>query len=224
MFRAKRLPNTFLPLKYVFLLCLCIVSTTSLAQGDDINLNPLSSYVIEGKPVKPWTLAIGDNKDHYTPFTGMKTTSKTKKVIIQETSRNRKRDAIALKWKAKSGFGSFAIGGNMINLSSMEDKAALAIDMRKDGKIKGGLGVSMMCEYPCRGAIAINAMIESFDDGEWFTLPIPLKCFTNAGADLSKIDTPFHIESHGRAQLSISHVRLIKLPAGFEDMCQTPGE
>lgn len=194
-----------------------VISADALAQ--DSELNPLTLYVLEGKPIRPWTLAIGDHKSHYTPFTGMKTASRSKKVSVEQTQRNRSRDAVAIKWTGKKGYGSFAVGGFSVDLSALEEEVALAIDMRKDGKIAGGLGVSMMCEHPCRGAVNIRPLIENFRKGEWFTLPIPLTCFSNAGADLSKIDTPFHIESHGRAKLSISHVRLVKLPESYRSMC-----
>ena len=150
-----------MPIKFALILLLLTHCFSVNAQESDSNLNHLSVYIVEGKPVRPWSLSIGDSRDHYTPFTGMKTSSKTKKITVQETSRDRMRDAISLKWIGKKGFGAFGIGGTMIDLSALKDEAALAINMRKDGKIHGGLGVSMMCDYPCRGAISINSLIES---------------------------------------------------------------
>lgn len=44
--------------------------------------------------------------------------------------------------------------------------------------------------------------------GEWRTLTIPLGCFAKAGADMSKITTPFSLATSGKLTIAISGVHM----------------
>ena len=44
--------------------------------------------------------------------------------------------------------------------------------------------------------------------GRWTTLGIPLKCFAQAGADTSKLESVLQLETSGKLKLSISRVEL----------------
>ena len=71
------------------------------------------------------------------------------------------------------------------------------------------------CDYPCTGSVNLKPLLEAYPIKEWFMLPIPLRCFSNSGADLSNINSPMNFETRGKFKLSIGDVRLIKLPESF---------
>lgn len=48
--------------------------------------------------------------------------------------------------------------------------------------------------------------------GEWFSLPIPLNCFKGDNFDLGKITSPVTLSTDGRFSLSITNIRLEKMP------------
>ena len=48
----------------------------------------------------------------------------------------------------------------------------------------------------------------------WTTFPIPLNCFTKEGLDIKKVSGPVNISTEGRLGLTITNIRLQKLPEG----------
>lgn len=110
--------------------------------------------------------------------------------------------------------GNFAIYGNPIDLSAFKDKVYLTIDMRIDEKPKGDVRIGMDCGYPCKADINIKKMIKGMKKGEWFSLPIPLNCLKSDNFDLGKINGPFSMSSNNPFKVSITNVRLEKMPEG----------
>ena len=60
---------------------------------------------------------------------------------------------------------------------------------------------------PCGAAVPI-AEFGELAEGEWQTLGVPLKCFRAAGADMTRISSPFRLMADGDAGLSIARVAL----------------
>ncbi|WP_217272214.1 putative glycoside hydrolase [Sphingopyxis sp. BSNA05] len=48
--------------------------------------------------------------------------------------------------------------------------------------------------------------LDALQAGEWQTVGLSLKCFANAGADVSKLDAPFQISTSGAVKFSLSRV------------------
>jgi hypothetical protein len=72
----------------------------------------------------------------------------------------------------------------------------------------------MDCGYPCRSEMHVSAMLKDLKKDEWTTFPIPLNCFTKEGLDIKKINGPVVISTEGRLGLTITNIRLQKLPEG----------
>lgn len=182
-------------------------------------LNPTSFYLVSGQPVAPWTLTLGDEDDWYMPLKTQTGTSAKKKVSVAPTNYKTENDALQITWRGKSGPGSVSLTGQTIDLSSATSNIALVLDLRVDSKIRGGIALAMDCSWPCRGTIALKPFLDAYPKKEWFTLPLPLSCFSKTGADLSKIAGPLHLQSEGRGKLSIANARLVALPEGSPDIC-----
>ena len=60
------------------------------------------------------------------------------------------------------------------------------------------------------GSVHISAALAALPRGTKATLSVPLRCFTQAGAKLEAIDTPFSIESTGAMSLAVGNIRLRK--------------
>ena len=50
--------------------------------------------------------------------------------------------------------------------------------------------------------------------GEWFPIRIRLRCFEDAGADMTRIDTPFLFTTEGELALAFSDIKLASLAEG----------
>lgn len=121
----------------------------------------------------------------------------------------------------QEGARSFAIAahaqGAAIELSTFDpidlsretngDMLLLAT-VRRDAPIARPLSMSVRCDGgPCGAAVPI-AEFGELAEGEWQTLGVPLKCFRAAGADMTRISSPFRLMADGDAGLSIARVAL----------------
>ncbi|WP_323816020.1 putative glycoside hydrolase [Cellvibrio sp. NN19] len=191
---------------------LCSLPSISHAQND--NLNPNYFYLVKGELIQR-SIALGDPSNWNINLQGRGGKSASGKLTVAPVDFQAKGDAIQLTWSKKQKVvGSFGLYGNAIDMSKFKDAASLTIDMRVDVKPDKDVRVGLNCGYPCQADIAINGMIKKMPKGEWFSLPIPLNCFKSDNFDLSKIAGPFTIATEGKFTVSITNVRLEKLPEG----------
>jgi hypothetical protein len=194
------------------LACICFVSPlTSLAQN---TLNPNYFYLVKGELIER-DIALGDPSNWNINIQGREGSSAGGKVSVMPTDFKATGDAIQIKWSPrKKMVGTLSLYGNPIDLSKFNDAASLTIDMRVDVKPDKDVRVGLSCGYPCHADLSISKMIKSMPKGEWFSLPIPLNCFKGDDFDLSKINGPFSIATEGKFTVSITNIRLEKLPEG----------
>ena len=193
------------------LACICFLSPlTSHAQN---TLNPNHFYLVKGELIGR-SISLGDPNNWSTALQGREGKSAGSKVSVAPTDFKAKGDAIQITWSRKKMQGNLGLYGNAIDLSKFKDAASLTIDMRVDVKPDKDVKIGLDCGYPCRAELSINKMIKTMPKGEWFSLPIPLNCFQSDNFDLSKIVGPFSIGTEGKFTVSITNIRLEKLPEG----------
>jgi hypothetical protein len=175
--------------------------------------NPNFFYIIKGEPIQRG-INLGDPTNWSTNIQGRQGESAGKKVAVALTTHKVEGDAIQITWNKKKTQGNFSISGNPIDLSKVKDSAYLTLDIRMDQKPDKTVKIGMDCGYPCRAELTLNGLIKQMPKGEWFSLPIPLNCFKSDNFDLSKINSPLTISTDGRFTLSITNVRLEKMPEG----------
>ncbi len=185
---------------------------TSLAHAQ--NLNPNHFYMVKGELISR-NISLGDPSNWSTSLQGREGKSAGGKVEVMPIDFKGKGDAIQIKWSSRKKVqGNFALYGAPIDLSKYKDSASLTIDMRIDVKPDKNVNIGLDCGYPCRADLSINGMIKKMPKGEWFSLPLPLNCFKSDNFDLSKINGPFSIATDGKFTVSVTNVRLEKLPEG----------
>ena len=185
-------------------------------------LNPNHFYLVKGEPISR-SISLGDPSNWSTSIQGREGASAGGKISVAPIDFKAKGDAIQLTWAPhKNGQGNFALYGNPIDLSKYKDAAALTIDMRIEVKPDKNVNIGLDCGYPCRADISINQMIKKMPKGEWFSLPLPLNCFKGENFDLSKINGPFTISTEGKFTVSITNIRLEKLPEGEKGCADAP--
>ena len=180
--------------------------------------NPKAHYLHNGAPVAGWHMALGDESEWYQPVKSDKQSSNNKAINVEKVTVDDKQ-GLRLKWRKKDKDGAFSILGQEIDIKALESSIGLAIDLRVEKRLKQSLTLSMDCGYPCRGSLNLKPILEAYPQNEWFTLPIPLRCFAQNGTDLSKMNTPLHFQTKGKFQLVVGEVRLIQLPDSI-DWCK----
>ena len=125
------------------------------------------------------------------------------------------RDAIQGIWNEKNEGSMLYLSGQPIDLTQYENLVAIAVDMKFDKKPRRlTMSWRLDCGYPCSGTVDVGKNLAKKPNGEWFTFPVPLNCFSKSGADLSKIKSPFLLSTPNEVTLNIANVRLVLLPEG----------
>lgn len=199
-------------LKAFYRSLLLVLTLCSFSIQAQTQLNPNHFYIVKGEPISRG-ISLGDPKNWSVSVTGRQGQSADKKISVTPTDYKETGDALQLTWSKKSIQGNFSIYGSPIDISKFKDSAYITIDMRIDQKPEKNVKVRIDCGYPCGAEVNINHMIKKIPKGQWFSLPIPLNCFKSDTFDLAKVASPFSISTDGRFAMSVTNVRLEKMPA-----------
>lgn len=193
--------------------CFCIFITCQLS-AQQTQLNPKFVYFYNGQATPAWSLTLGDSGDWTSAIKQLKGTSSDGQIEAKPAVYSRENDAIHLSWSRRKGKGQFAIYGNGVDLSEIEHRAALTMEVKVIKKPKKSVTLGMDCGYPCRAEIHVHKMFRSLPKGEWVTFPVPLNCFTAKGLDPKKINGPLVLASDGRFEIQLANIRMELLPEG----------
>ncbi len=71
-----------------------------------------------------------------------------------------------------------------------------------------GTTIGVACGRGCGAAVPIGKQLAALPRGQWLRVGVPLKCFRDAGADMSKLDRPFEWSSSPGERIAIADVSL----------------
>ncbi|HEX6177247.1 MAG TPA: putative glycoside hydrolase, partial [Thermoanaerobaculia bacterium] len=109
------------------------------------------------------------------------------------------------QWKLEQSDREIALRGNAIDLSR-ESNGNLAIAARLMLRSAPSAPVRM---HVAGGSIDVTPMLRALPLNEWQTIRVRLRCFADAGADMTKIDVPLRITSDAPLPMSVADVRLV---------------
>jgi beta-glucosidase len=64
------------------------------------------------------------------------------------------------------------------------------------------------CGAGCEGLVPFAETLSSVPASTWQVVGVPLKCFSKAGADVSKVNEALVLKSAGKLDVAFSQVRL----------------
>ena len=159
------------------------------------NLN-LERYFVAGHDPAPWSLSLSGA------------------VTIRAIDAGAQENARRVDWSGQ-GAGVLTISGGTADLSRQTTgDMALMLRYRVDAPPDAPVKLSMACGARCVGVVDVTSLLASTtddpaNDGGWRVRKIKLSCFRNAGADMTRITSPFTLSTHGRLSLEFSELRLI---------------
>jgi beta-glucosidase len=156
-------------------------------------------YFDAGRTLAPWAMTVNDAGGGR-PVTSAPVDSPAGAITTRSVDLAAQEDAKQIVWTGK-GQGTLSIGGPAADLNRQLTGAfALAIDWRIDAAptrpVILGFG-----DRP----IDITAQLKP---GQVTTTQMPLRCFADAGADITRIGTPFAVTTDGAFGVTLSRVRL----------------
>lgn len=179
---------------------------------------PAPSIFFDGAATEPLSLLLYVPNNYPMPMSTARVETTGGELLVRNVDRRVQEDARAAAW---SGAGEAyllltgPLGFQGYDLSARAAEGhALAVDLRVDEQPSEDVVLAMACGMTCRGAVLIADVLADLPVGEWHTVRIPLACFRDAGADLSRITAPLVIGTGGRLGLSLSEVRLVAADDG----------
>jgi beta-glucosidase len=202
-----------------------------LTYADDVELTELSedsgvvaprsdTVYFEGGPRPPWQLYVGDEADWSVLAAGSSaTTEGSENLTLVAIDRRGQEDARSLRWSGAEMAQVYLQAADPIDLSRESNgDMALAFDVLVEEPPASTVHLRMDCGYPCSGSVDLSGTLAGLPPGSWRTIRVRLRCFEEAGADMSRIDTPFAIATDGALALGLSDVKLVSAADG-EAIC-----
>ncbi len=202
-----------------------------LTYADQSDLGQLSEFIdpsarssrkvyFAGGPVAPWQLFVGDAADPAVAVSGsMTSTQGSKHLIVRPVDYKVQEDARSAEWSGKAAAEVFLRAETPVDISRESNgDLALAFDVRVDQAPTGAVQLGMDCGKDCSGALEMGEVLAGLPKGEWQTLRIRLRCFDDAGTDMTRVDVPFRVRSEGKLKLSFANVKLVSAADG-EAIC-----
>ncbi|APG05634.1 1,4-beta-D-glucan glucohydrolase [Luteibacter rhizovicinus DSM 16549] len=121
-------------------------------------------------------------------------------------------DARSLSW---SGAGAHAASVELVAPAPLDvdretnGDVMLVTTLKVDAVSPGDTStIGIGCGAGCSGWVPVGSQLSALPKGQWLSVGIPLKCFRDAGANMSKVDRPFAWSSHSGGQIAITDVSL----------------
>jgi beta-glucosidase len=157
------------------------------------NLN-LERFFVDGHAPSPWSLTVSGA------------------ATIRAVDAGAQENARLANWSGVGG-GMLAVTGGPADLRRQTNgDMALLMRYRVSTPPTATVRLSVGCGPACEGALDVTSLLtvkSVVADGEWRTSKIKLSCFQSAGADMSKVTSPFSLATTGALSLTISDLRLV---------------
>ena len=183
----------------------------------------LDRLIFGGTARDPWQTFIGDEMAWETDVRGSQASTMLGELQIRTFDRRKQEDSIELMW---SGTGDSASqvywrSAEVRDLSSITSRGGyLVLDMQVVEPPRSDVTLRVDCDYPCSGEIDLTSTLASAPTKHWQIYAIPLSCFAEKGADLTKVSSPAVVTTNAAMTLRISEIALrVTMPAGAVQIC-----
>ena len=183
----------------------------------------LDRLIFGGTARDPWQTFIGDEMAWETDVRGSQASTMLGELQIRTFDRRKQEDSIELMW---SGTGDSASqvywrSAEVRDLSSITSRGGyLVLDMQVVELPQSDVTLRVDCDYPCSGQIDLTATLAGAPTKQWQVYAIPLSCFAEKGADLTKVSSPAVVTTNAAMTLRISEIALrVTMPAGAVQIC-----
>ncbi|MGE7136721.1 glycoside hydrolase family 3 N-terminal domain-containing protein [Luteibacter sp. NPDC031894] len=169
-------------------------------------------YFTRGKPATDVSVRLTGANGVATNVTAVPAATPDGSLHITALDYKAQEDARSLSWTGK---GSGAARIELVAPAPLDidretnGDVLLVTTLRLDAAPPGDdstIGVG--CGAGCGGKVTVGQQLSGLPHGEWLRVGIPLKCFRDAGANMSRIDRPFEWSSPAGGKIAITDVSL----------------
>lgn len=169
--------------------------------------------IFTGTMQAPWVLLLNSGNTE-TIITA--STATVGDVSYRTTDKDVQEDALRFTLNDAKALSGVKIASKSFFREDMSNEfinnSALSFMVKVDTDIEQPVLLNMSCESEgdapgsCRGSLDITNNLRALDKGQWRTLSVDLRCFTQQGVDFSKLVVPFQLLSTGNMSLELSAI------------------
>ena len=183
----------------------------------------LDRLIFGGTARDPWQTFIGDEMAWETDVRGSQASTMLGELQIRTFDRRKQEDSIELMWSGAGNSTSqvYWRSAEVRDLSSITSRGGyLVLDMQVVELPQSDVTLRVDCDYPCSGEIDLTATLAGAPTKQWQVYAIPLSCFAEKGADLTKVSSPAVVTTNAAMTLRISEIALrVTMPADAVQIC-----
>ena len=165
-------------------------------------------FFAAGRTGAGWHWAIADDAGASPVARGIGA-SNSGRLTLTAIDRTKQEDSRQLRWSGTGQSTAEITGATAIDLTRQTNgQLALGFDYRVEEAPDAPVTLGMSCGASCGGTVPITPALRAAPLGQWQHLAIPLACFAAAGENMSRVWTPFALQTAGKLTLGIANIRL----------------
>jgi len=173
--------------------------------------------VFRKNSVPPWTMFVGDEGQWVMPVSGAYARSSLEELVVKSIDVRVQEDARQITWTGAgirdSQFYWKTASDKGVDLQALGTAdGALSVVMNMVKSPEGKVKLRMDCQWPCRGELDVTKLFKRLPESQWVRMSFPLACFEDAGADLTKINSPFVLVTNDAMSVVVLDVAVIANP------------
>jgi len=176
--------------------------------GVPAELMTTGSYFDKGLPVQPWSLRVSNGTDttriSATPAEAVGGRVKVT-AIDDQVQEGARRFVFAGDGK---GTVQLTSEGTVDVSRETNGDVMLLVRLKREGAAPADLKIGVGCGAGCSGLVPFAETLNAVPASKWQVVGVSLKCFTKAGADVTKVNEVLVLETEGKLDLAFSQVKL----------------
>ena len=178
-------------------------SSAAAETSDDAAQNPPPLRLLDGETVRPWVGLVSSEENWDGTEIGARGASQGPIDATWDSARG-----LRVTWHDAPGELYLQSSDDPQDLTSYVDTdGALVFTVTVHAPPADHTVMAVYCDYPCGGEVVVTNLFRNLAPEQATTIRIPLNCFTAAGLDATKVDTPFLVYTEQPFDATFSDIR-----------------
>jgi beta-glucosidase len=181
----------------------------SEAPGADIDSSQGGIFFSSGKLSPPWMLSYSNEDGGTQPISVVPSTVANGRVRVSRIDRDAQEDTLRLQWLGQGMAGVQFDSREAFDFTrETNGDVMLVLTMRVSQAPTARVDVGMACGERCAGSVRLDQALAQSPPGNWRRIAVPLKCFSQSGADMQQIRTSLSLRTAGAMDIAVQRVAL----------------
>jgi len=166
-------------------------------------------YLIRGKPAPGLELRLTGASGTSANVLATPAATADGSLSVDALDYKAQEDARRLRWSGNGPAQVELVAKSPLDVERQTNgDVMLVTTLRVDALSSAGTEIGVGCGSRCEARIPIGAQLAALPHGQWLRVGIPLKCFRDAGANMSKLERPFEWISSAGEDIAVTEVSL----------------